>query len=150
MMKGKAMDEKQYFSQRLDDQIQWYSNASRYNQKMYKGLGLLQIISASLIPLLSGMSSKIPYSEWLIGILGLIVTVAVGSSVLYKFHENWLAYRTTLEALKHEKIFYLSKISPYDNAQRLQTLISKAEAIMVNENQGWLKYLKKIEEEKEH
>lgn len=142
------MDEKQYFSERLDDQIEWYSQKSRYNQKMYKGLGLLQIISAGFIPFLSGMSSAIPYSEWLIGILGLIVTVALGSSALYKFHENWLAYRSTLEALKHEKILYLSKISPYDDKEGLQTLISKVEAMMINENQGWLNYSKKSEEKK--
>jgi len=139
------MDEKQYFSQRLDDQIEWYSKESRYNQKMYKSLGLLQIISASLIPFLSGMSSMIPYSEWLIGILGLIIAVAVGSSVLYKFHENWLAYRSTSEALKYEKILYLSKVSPYEHDERFQTLVSRAENIMTNENQSWLVYSKKIE-----
>ena len=137
------MNEKEYFSERLDDQIKWYSSESKYNQKMYKRLRLLEIISASLIPLLSGLSSMISYSEWIIGILGVIIAVAAGASVLYKFHENWLAYRTTLEALKHEKLLYLTQTAPYDNDERFQTLVSRAESIMVNENQNWLVYSKK-------
>ena len=139
------MNEKQYFSERLDDQIKWYSNKSRYNQKMYKRLGLLEIIAASLIPLLSGLSSMISYSEWIIGILGVIIAVAAGASALYKFHENWMAYRTTLEALKHEKLLYLTQTNPYENDERFQTLVSRAESIMVNENQYWLAYSKKME-----
>jgi len=139
------MNEKEYFSERLDDQIKWYSSKSRYNQNMYKRLGLLEIISASLIPLLSGLSSMISYSEWIIGILGVIIAVAAGGSALYKFHENWLAYRTTLEALKHEKLLYLTQTAPYDNDERFQTLVSRAESIMVNENQNWLVYSKKSE-----
>ena len=137
------MNEKQYFSERLDDQIKWYSGKSRYNQNMYKRLGLLQIISASLIPLLSGLSSMICYSEWIIGILGVIIAVATGASALYKFHENWLAYRTTSEALQHEKLLYLTQTIPYDNDERFQTLVSRAESIMANENQNWLAYTQK-------
>ena len=139
------MDEKQYFSERLDDQIKWYSSKSRYNQKMYKRLGLLEIISASLIPLLSGLSSMISYSEWIIGILGVIIAVAAGASALYKFHENWMAYRTTLEALKHEKLLYLTQTAPYDNDERFQTLVSRSESIIANENQNWLAYSKETE-----
>jgi len=42
------MDEKQYFSERLDDQIKWYSGKSSYNQKLHKRLRLLEIISATV------------------------------------------------------------------------------------------------------
>ncbi|WP_295421754.1 DUF4231 domain-containing protein [Sulfurovum sp.] len=142
------MNEEQYFSERLDDQIKWYSSKSSYNQKMYKRLGLLEIISASFIPLLSGLSSMISYSEWIIGILGVIIAVSAGAGALYKFHENWMEYRTTLEALKHEKLLYLTQTVPYDNDERFQTLVSRAESIMANENQNWLAYSKKVEEEK--
>ena len=89
----------------------------------------------------------IPYSEWLIGILGVIIAVAAGSSAMYKFNENWLAYRSTSEALKHEKILYQTQTAPYDNDERFQTLVSRAESIMVNENKNWLAYSKKTEKE---
>ena len=141
------MNEEQYFSERLDDQIKWYSSKSRYNQNMYKRLGLLEIISASLIPLLSGFS-MISYSKWIIGILGVTIAVSAGARALYKFHENWMEYRTTLEALKHEKLLYLTQTSPYDNDERFQSLVSRAESIMVNENQNWLVYSKKSKEKK--
>ncbi len=142
------MNEEQYLSQRVDDQIKWYSSKSRYNQNMHKRLGLLSIVTASLIPLLSGLSSEIPYSKWIIGILGIIIAVASGANALYKFHENWIAYRSTSEALEHEKLLYLTQTTPYDNDKRFQTLVSRAENIMANENQNWLVYSKKIEEKK--
>ncbi len=139
------MNEKQYFAERLDDQIKWYSSKSSYNQKMYKKLRLLEIVAASMIPFLSGMSSMIPYSEWIIALLGLTIAVTAGSSALYKYHENWIEYRSTSEALKHEKMLYLTQTAPYGNDERFQTLVSRSENIMANENQNWLAYSKKNE-----
>ena len=85
---------------------------------------------------------------WDIGILGVTIAVAAGASALYKFHENWMECRTTLEALKHEKLLYLTQTAPYDNDERFQTLVSRAESIMANENQNWLAYSAKTESEK--
>jgi len=58
-----------------------------------------------------------------------------------------MEYRTTSEALKHEKILYLTQTAPYDNDERFQTLVSRAESIMANENQNWLAYSQKPEKE---
>ena len=101
------MNEDEYLSERLEDQIRWYSKKSQYNQKYYKVLRLAEIIAASLIPFLAGIGNNIPYSEWVIGILGVMIAISAGASSLYKFQENWIQYRTTAETLKHEKYLNL-------------------------------------------
>ena len=63
--------------------------------------------------------------------------------ILYKYHQNWIEYRSTSEALQHEKLLYLTQTIPYENDERFQTLVSRAESIMVNENQNWLAYTQK-------
>ena len=49
---------KDYLENRLDDQIKWYSKKSGTNQKIYKRLQLVMIISAACILFLSGYLSS--------------------------------------------------------------------------------------------
>ncbi len=79
------MNEDQYFSERLDDQIDWYDSKSQFNQRWFKRLHLTEIVCASLIPFLSGLSSSINYSEWIIGILGVAIAISAASISMYKF-----------------------------------------------------------------
>ena len=55
------MNEEEYLEKRLEDQIEWYSKKSQHNQKWYKNLRLTEIISATLIPFLSGAEDQVPY-----------------------------------------------------------------------------------------
>ncbi len=134
------MNKEQYIKERLDEQIKWYSTKSRSNQKMYKRLRFLEIISASFIPFLSGFSSSIPYSEWIIAFLGVLIAISAGASSLFKYQENWLEYRTTTEALKQEKVLYLTGVAPYNDEQKFEVLVTRAENIMSNEKNNWLKH----------
>lgn len=138
------MEEEEYFEQRFDNQMDWYSKKSSDNQKMYKGLKTFELISASLIPFLSGVMDKLPYAHWVIAFLGISIAILSSVSSLYKYHENWLTYRSTSEALKHEKILYLTQVVPYniEDKERFELLVSRAENIMSNENSDWIKYTK--------
>ena len=134
------MNEQTYLKERLDDQTKWYSSKSRSNQKMYKRLRFLEIISASAIPFLSGFSSNITYSEWIIALLGVVIAISAGAGSLFKYHENWLEYRSTSEALKQEKILYLTEVEPYDKENKFKVLVTRSENIMSNEKSNWLKH----------
>lgn len=37
---------------------------------------------------------------------------------LFQFQQNWITYRATAEALKHEQFLFLSEAGPYAGAQR--------------------------------
>ena len=97
------MDIKEYIRERLDPQIDWYDKKSMKAQRWYKVTQIIEIILASAIPLLTGYSK---YSFWLpviIGIFGALIAIIESVTKLYKFHENWIQYRSTCELLKYQK-----------------------------------------------
>ena len=92
------MNIQEYIEKRVDDQINWYDEKSRKAQKWYKGLQLLEIIIAALIPLLSGYTEH-SYIPLIIGISGAVIAVIEAVTKLNNYHENWIQYRTTCEML---------------------------------------------------
>jgi len=137
------MKEDEYIQSRLDDQISWYSKKSQFNQKWFKRLKILEIASAAIIPFLAGLGPDIPHYQIVIGALGVIIAVSAGISSVYKFHENWIEYRTTAETLKHEKYLYLAKCPPYEMNDSFEKLVQRAESIISKENTQWSRHLEK-------
>jgi hypothetical protein len=123
--------------QRLDDQIDWYSKRSQSAQTWFKGLKIVQLVTAGIIPLLGIFN--IPLRDKMTAVPGLVTLIAQGLQQLYQFHANWLSYRSTAEALKHEKFLYLAGAGPYakvDNA--LPLLAERSEALILQEHLKWL------------
>lgn len=137
------MTEEEYIETRLDDQISWYSRKSQWNQKWYKRLRLIEILCAALIPFIAGIGESFPYYKLIVGLLGIIIAVSAGAMSIYKFHENWIQYRTTAETLKHEKYLYLTKCPPYDSDNAFCKLVQRVESLISKEHSEWLRYVVK-------
>ncbi len=131
------MNEEEYLKDRLDNQLAWYSRKSQHNQKWFKFFRLIEIVSAALIPLLSGMGERIPYSQWRIGSLGVCIAIAAAITALFKYQENWIEYRTTAKQLKHEKYIYLTCVKPYDTKDKFRLLVERVESLISKENSTW-------------
>lgn len=129
--------ESEYFQQRLDDQIDWYDRKSAANQKAFKRLRLIEILTAATIPVLAGFSQGSRSVALATGVAGMIVTVIAGILALYRFQENWREYRGTAEALKQEKFLYLARTKPYNDEQRFETLVQRVEALLSSETTQW-------------
>ena len=122
--------------QRLDQRIEWYDRHAAYNQRAYKVLKLIVIVAAALIPFLSGTEGFKP--PWLVGALGVVIAVAEGIQQLNQHHVNWTSYRSTCEALRHEKHLYLAKAAPYAAAIDVHALLAeRVEALMSQETAKW-------------
>jgi hypothetical protein len=119
---------------RLEDQIAWYDRKSMTNQRYFKGIKMVEIVAAAMIPFLS--ASGLPRMIWVTGGLGVVITVLEGMLHLNQYQQNWIAYRSTCESLKHEKYVYLGKAAPYANvvdphallAERIESLVSQEHA----------------------
>ena len=121
---------------RLDQRIEWYDRHAAYNQRAYKVLKLIVIVTAALIPFLSGTDGFKP--PWLVGALGVVIAVAEGIQQLNQHHVNWTSYRSTCEALKHEKYLYLAKAAPYAGATDAHALLAeRVESLMSQETAKW-------------
>ncbi len=128
--------------ERLDDQIGWYNRKSQTAQHRYKTLKLAQVIIAALIPLMSAFPIPQPQFKWITAVLGLVVLVIEAVQQVNQDQQNWIAYRSTCEALKHEKYLYLAGAGPYANAEgaekRLVLLADRIEGLISQEHAKWV------------
>jgi hypothetical protein len=120
--------------ERLEDQLAWYDGKSLGNQRAYKRMKIAEILAAAIIPFLAGLG--LPHTSVVTGCLGVLITVLEGLLHLNQYQQNWINYRSTCEALKHEKYTYLGKAAPYANvndphallAERIESLVSQEHA----------------------
>lgn len=144
------MNQEEYVNERLQDQIEWYDRKSQWNQKSFKRLQVFQLVAAATIPFLSGYIE--PGGFWVkfsVGFLGLSIAGAGAVAGLYKFQENWIEYRTTCEALRHEKYLFLTKTEPYDTEKPFELLVKRVESQISKENSNWSQYIKKQKQKQE-
>jgi Protein of unknown function (DUF4231) len=124
--------------ERLDDQISWYDNGSKRNQRRFKWLKYVEIVAAALIPILAAFGG-VP--RWVAAILGGVVVVCESILHLNKHHENWLAYRSTAEALKHEKFLFQAHAGVYAASANPRVLLAeRIEALVTDENTKWISH----------
>lgn len=127
---------------RLEDQIAWYDRKSQTAQRRYKVLKLAQVIIAGLVPLTSAFPIAEPQFRWITAALGLLVVIIEAIQQLNQDHQNWIAYRSTCEALKHEKYLYLAAAGPYGHAmsseKRIMVLADRIEGLISQEHAKWV------------
>jgi hypothetical protein len=137
-----AIEQKPPTMERLDDQIAWYDRKSQIAQRRYKILKLAQVIIAALVPLTSAFPIPATEFKWVTAILGLLVLIIEAVQQLNQDQQNWIAYRSTCEALKHEKYLYLAGAGPYANAdnaeKRLALLADRIEGLISQEHAKWV------------
>lgn len=123
---------------RLDGQAKWYDGKSKRAQRLYKSIKVVEIVAAALIPFLTGM--KFRHFELVVGGLGVLITILEGILHLNQYQQVWAAYRTTSEALTHEKYLFLALAGPYSAAavKPAVLLAERIEAIMSQENTQWV------------
>jgi Protein of unknown function (DUF4231) len=118
---------------RLEDQIGWYDRRSGADQRRYKLLKLLELAIAASLPVVAGLHSPV----WVIGGLAAAVVVLEGAQHLFQFQEHWIGYRSTAEALKHERFLYLARAGPYAGEDRHRQLAERIEGLVSQEHAKW-------------
>lgn len=139
------MDQKTYLKDRVDEQINWYSQKSKFNQTRFKVLKTLVIVLSVSIPFLVGLiTDENDALKIIVGISGVLIAGFEGIMALNKYQDLWIQYRLTAEMLEREKIMFVTQIGPYDNnSTAFKQFVKQAESIMGAENQAWLESHKK-------
>ena len=120
---------------RLEDQILWYDRKSGSNQRWFKWLKAVTLLSGVLVPVLSSA----PWGRLYAGALGVVIVIAEGLQQLNQYQTNLIAYRSTCEALKHEKYLYLAQAGPYATSEKpLSLLAERVEGLVSQENSKWV------------
>jgi hypothetical protein len=132
-----VLNEQPAILDRLDDQISWYDRKSKSAQKRYKVLKLVQVVAAALLPLLPVFG--IPHPEKVSAVLGLVILIIETVQQLNQDQQNRVIYRSTCEALKHEKYLFLSDAGPYKDAEKpLALLADRIEGLISQEHAKWV------------
>jgi hypothetical protein len=78
------------------------------------------------------------WSGWITGALGVLITLFEGLLHLNQYQQNWASYRSTCEALKHEKFLYLGCAGPYATASDPHAILAeRIESLSSLENAKW-------------
>lgn len=121
--------------ERLEDQIRWYDEKSIANQQRYKILKGAQLAAAAAIPVVATLAVHAAVSAG----LGGLVLILEGFQQLNQYQQSWISYRSTCEALKHEKFLYLAGGGPYLGADRpVELLADRIEGLISQEHAKWV------------
>ena len=126
-----------YLKERYNDQMEWYASKARFSKSRYQNMQILIIISSVITPVLIGFNYEI--FRYISIILTVFIAIFSGALKLYKYHENWMNYRTTRENLKKEKYYYDFKIDEYSLANNPEELfVKRVEGLISMENVYWV------------
>ena len=119
---------------RLQDQLEWYDKNSGKNQRTFKGLKIATMLAAALVPVFASKATLTGVAA----ALGVLIVIFEGLQHLYQYQANWIAYRSTCEALKHEKFLYLAMAGPYAAVGDAHALLAeRIESTVSQEHAKW-------------
>jgi hypothetical protein len=92
------------------------------------------MVAAAIIPFSAGFGGWTYFTAG----LGVVIVVLEGLLQLNQYQHNWIAYRSTCEALKHEKFLYLAKAGPYAGEPQPELLLAEQlESLISQEHAKW-------------
>jgi hypothetical protein len=142
------MTAEEYLVERLDEQYEWLSRKSSWNQRWYRRLRAAEICLAGSVPVLAAYARSSAGAQLAAGLAGALTAIVAGSTGLWKHQELWVQYRATAEALKREKMLYLTRTSPYDEPDTaFSVLVERVESALGSENAGWSQAMRKQKQE---
>ena len=138
------MISEEYLKDRVENQIGWYDRKSLSNKKWFYLFQIIVLVMSAAVPVVSVLSVVFEdtWIRFCIAILGAIVTISAGIISLYQFRKNWIEYRSTAEALKHEKFMFKTKTGPYSKGEAFPVFVERIEALISRENTDWKRHLK--------
>lgn len=121
--------------ERLEDQIDWYGDKADLNHRRFKLIKGAQLLAAAAIPVIATLD----FHAAILAALGALVVVLEGFQQLNQYQQNWSTFRSTAEALKHEKYLYLAGGGPYRHSRRdVPLLADRIEGLISQEHAKWV------------
>jgi hypothetical protein len=125
-----------YIKERVDDQINWYSQKSIDCQRSYKFYKKWIIVLSSAVPIVALFSWE--HKTVLMSALSAIVAICTGFIEVGKFQDNWIKYRQICEHLKSHKLLFQMRVCPYNGENSEQLFTNFVESTILNENNAWV------------
>ena len=131
-----------FIKNRYEKELDWYDQKAVHNKKIHDLLQVVVIVFSAVTPVL------ILINESNLRIFAVLtsVIIAISTSAIktFRFHENWLNYRTTAETMRREHSLYNTGAGDYSDADdRQRFFVERIESLISRESTKWLWFQKK-------
>ncbi len=128
---------KEYLQKRYYDQLNYYETTAGKNQKKYRNFQWILIVLSALTPVLAAIDGD--NLQYVVVVVSAIVAILTTGMKTFSYQELWATYRATAEQLKPEIYYYNYDVGPYGDSgiNKEALFISRIEAILDKEHQGW-------------
>jgi hypothetical protein len=121
---------------RLEQQIEWYDSKSGAAQRCFKRVKFLEFIFSGFVPI-----SALLLDGWMTATIGAAAVLLEGLQQLNQWQHNWITYRSTCEALRHEKYSSIARSGSYDgftDDEAIKSLVERVESLVSTEHAKWI------------
>ncbi len=126
-----------FVKDRYNKEVAWYDRKAIWNHRAYRICMWSVIFLAAITPILIVISDGI--FKWVAVGVAVLVAVLNGALRAFKYHENWIGYRTTCETLRKEIHFYEASIQGYDAVADKEALfVERVESLISREHTLWV------------
>lgn len=126
-----------YRNGRYAEALKYYDDRANTNRRLYHICSVyLIVVSVGIAPIL--MINPFGYGKVIAVVLSPTVAIVTAIASHFRFHENWLSYRVTWDALRHEVHWRDAKIHDYQNAgDRNALFVGRVEILISREGAEW-------------
>lgn len=132
---------KDYITNRIMEQMKWYSGKSRSYKKKYYRWMVATIVIGAFVPIVSVFANGSILVKALLAALGSATTACNAYLALHNFQDLWVTYRKTREALLRTLYYYFNNVGVFsqNNTQEEKDalLITICENEFSSESAGW-------------
>jgi hypothetical protein len=130
----------EYRTTRYSEALNYYDKRANRNRICYRILSIYIIVSSIIIaPVLMLDQVLKGCSRIIATIIAPTVAIATGIASHFGFHENWLNYRATWDALRHELYLRNANIQDYGTStDRNALFVARVETLISSEGEAWL------------
>lgn len=136
-----SADIEQYHETRYKDQLQWYSSSATNNKTWHRRfqVGIAVLSAGVTVTVALGMNDGAAAAWHIVSLTtSALITVLATLQKVFRFHDNWVEYRTTAEDLKKERYYHEFLCGDYANAECPdQLFVERVEALISQQNTQW-------------
>ncbi len=128
-----------YLENRVSQYQTWYDRKAVKTKAMHLRMRTVSVVGGALVPVFVNIG--LPACRFVATVLSLVVVGSVSLESVYRYREQWKNYRSTEQLLGHERVYFETKVGPYEGLsadEAFRTLVSRVEKAIANENSATL------------
>lgn len=138
---------KDYITNRIVEQMKWYSSASRSCKQKYYRWMTATIVIGAFVPIVSVFADGSIGVKALLASLGAATTACNAYLSLHNFKDLWVDYRRARETLLRTLYLYFNNVGVFSQngtqEEKDALLITICENVFSSENGGWQTIMEK-------